>query len=176
MAISQRWHVFMEWPSEEENRNERNTLQNHGGGTFNVAYRSWIHPRVTSWGLQAMESMYRWCVVDQLLQSCQTLCDPMDQAPLSMGFFPARILEWVAMPSSRGPSLPRDLTCVSCIAGRFFPLSHRVSLHGWRRKAINNEILPHRRHWIYWHWYFPPTRVEETEVPRSSVNFPKTPK
>ena len=31
------------------------------------------------------------------------------QAPLSM----ARILEWVAMPSSRGSSQPRDQTCVS---------------------------------------------------------------
>ena len=40
------------------------------------------------------------------------------QAPLSMGIFQARILEWVAMPSSRGSSRPRDLTPVSCIAGR----------------------------------------------------------
>ena len=30
------------------------------------------------------------------------------------------IPEWVAMPSSRGSSPPRDGTCVSCIAGRFF--------------------------------------------------------
>ena len=30
------------------------------------------------------------------------------------------ILEWVAMPSSRGSSQPRDWTQVSCIAGRFF--------------------------------------------------------
>ena len=37
-------------------------------------------------------------------QSCLTLCEPMDcshQAPLSMGIFQARILEWVVMPSSR---------------------------------------------------------------------------
>ena len=32
----------------------------------------------------------------------------------------ARILEWVAMPSSRGSSQPRDQTQVSHIAGRFF--------------------------------------------------------
>ena len=32
----------------------------------------------------------------------------------------ARILEWVAMPSSRGSSQPRDWTQVSHIAGRFF--------------------------------------------------------
>ena len=32
----------------------------------------------------------------------------------------ARILEWVAMPFSRGPSQPRDRTRVSCTAGGFF--------------------------------------------------------
>ena len=40
------------------------------------------------------------------------LCDPMDcspcQAPLSMGLLQARILEWVAMPFSRGSPQPRD--------------------------------------------------------------------
>ena len=36
------------------------------------------------------------------------------------GTFPARILEWVAIPISRGSSPPRDRTHVSCIAGRFF--------------------------------------------------------
>ena len=42
------------------------------------------------------------------------------QAPVSMGIFQSRIVEWVAMPSSRGSSQPRDRTQVSCIAGRFF--------------------------------------------------------
>ena len=42
------------------------------------------------------------------------------QAPLSMRILQARILEWVAMPSSRGSSQPKDQTQVSCIAGRFF--------------------------------------------------------
>ena len=42
------------------------------------------------------------------------------QAPLSMGILQARILEWVAMPSSRGSSHPRDQTQVSCTAGKFF--------------------------------------------------------
>ena len=37
------------------------------------------------------------------------------------GVFQARILEWVAMLSSRGLSQPRDQTCLSCIAGGFFP-------------------------------------------------------
>jgi len=42
------------------------------------------------------------------------------QAPLAMGILQARILEWVAMPSSRASSQPRDQTQVSHIAGRFF--------------------------------------------------------
>ena len=42
------------------------------------------------------------------------------QAPLPMGILQARIPEWVAMPSSSGSSQPRDLTQVSCTAGRFF--------------------------------------------------------
>ena len=60
------------------------------------------------------------------LQLCLTLCDPMDcRLPGSSvhGIFLAKILEWVTMPFSRGSSQPKDRTlisCVSCIAGRFF--------------------------------------------------------
>ena len=36
------------------------------------------------------------------------------------GIFLASILEWVAIPSSRGPSQLRGESCVSCIAGGFF--------------------------------------------------------
>ena len=38
------------------------------------------------------------------------------QAPLSMGILQVRILEWVAMPSSRRSSRPRDQTCVSYVS------------------------------------------------------------
>ena len=44
------------------------------------------------------------------------------QALPSIEVLPARILEWVAMPSSRGSSQPRDQSQVSCIAGRFFTI------------------------------------------------------
>ena len=52
-----------------------------------------------------------------------TLCDPMDYSlPGSSvhGILQARILEWVAISSSRGSCRPRNQTQVSCIAGRFF--------------------------------------------------------
>ena len=54
-------------------------------------------------------------------KSCPTLGDPMNahQAPPSMGFSTARILEWVAIPFSRASSPPRDRTQLSCTAGRF---------------------------------------------------------
>ena len=54
-----------------------------------------------------------------LSQSCPTVAY---QAPLSMGILQARILECVAMPSSRGSSQPRNLAHVSLIAGRFFTI------------------------------------------------------
>ena len=49
------------------------------------------------------------------------------QAPLSMEILQARILEWVAMPSFRGSSQPRDQTQVSHIAGHLilYYLSHQ---------------------------------------------------
>ena len=58
-------------------------------------------------------------------QSCPTLCDLMDyNLPGSsvQGILQVRILEWVAIPFSRGSSQPRDQTQVSCIAGRFFTI------------------------------------------------------
>ena len=60
--------------------------------------------------------------VDQL---CPTLCNPMDcSLPDSSvhGIFQARVLEWIAISSSRGSSQPRDQTQVSHIAGRFFTI------------------------------------------------------
>ena len=54
----------------------------------------------------------------KVAQSCQTLCDPMDY--IVHGTLQARILEWIAFPSSRRSSQPRNRTQVSHIAGRFF--------------------------------------------------------
>ena len=61
--------------------------------------------------------------------SCLSLSDsfqPVDYSPRSSsvpGILQARILEWIAVPSSRGSSPPRDQTCVSyvsCISSWFF--------------------------------------------------------
>ena len=77
------------------------------------------------------------CVHAQLLHSCPALCDPMGcSLPFSSvcGILQARILEWVAISSSRGSSQPWDQTCVSCvscIAGRFI-----TPLAAWKPKYI----------------------------------------
>ena len=60
------------------------------------------------------------CVVTK---SCLTLCDPMDCSPPGSsvhGISQARILQWVAISFSKESSRPRDWTCISCLAGRFF--------------------------------------------------------
>ena len=53
------------------------------------------------------------CVLKSL-QLWSALSNPMDcSPPLSMGILQLRILEWVAMPSFRGSSQPRDQTHIS---------------------------------------------------------------
>ena len=47
----------------------------------------------------------------KVAQSCQTLCDPIEYTV--HGILQARILEWVAIPFSRGSSQQRDRTQVS---------------------------------------------------------------
>ena len=53
------------------------------------------------------------------LQSCLTLCDLMEcslpSTPLH-GILQARILKWIAMPSSRGSSQPKDQTRISYVS------------------------------------------------------------
>ena len=77
-------------------------------------------------GLRAgMPGMYtvqhwEWCVcVCLVAQSCATLWDSLNCSPPGTsvrGIFQARILEWVAISSSRGSSQPRDRTQVSCMS------------------------------------------------------------
>ena len=63
----------------------------------------------------------RFLRVCEVAQSCPTLCDAMGcSLPGSSihGIPQSRILEWIAISSSRGSSRPTDRTRVSCIAGR----------------------------------------------------------
>ena len=69
-------------------------------------------------------------------QSSLTLCDPMDcnpPVPPVHEILPARILEWVAISSSRGSLQPRDQTQVSCIG--------RQILYHWANREVPKGIL-----------------------------------
>ena len=62
-------------------------------------------------------------VVSWLLSHVQLFVTPVDCSPPGSsvhGIFHSRILQWVAIHSSREASQPRDQTCVSCTVGRFF--------------------------------------------------------
>ena len=100
-------------------------------------------------------SLSSWkLVVVWLLWSCLTFCDPMDcSLPGSSvhGILQARILEWVAIPFSRGSSQPRDPACVLFITSGFFPPTPRekalrayrrfkwpISVSGLREKNVKN--------------------------------------
>ena len=87
-----------------------------------------------------------WKIIDTcrhmyiyLTQWCPTLCDPTDcSLPVCSvhGVSQARILEWVAIPFSRGSSWPRDQTQVSCTAGRYFTgwATREAPLHRKQKK------------------------------------------
>ena len=73
----------------------------------------------------------------KVTQSCPTLCNSMNYSlPGSsvLGLLQARILEWVAIPFSRGSSLPRDLPRVSWFAGRSFTV--------WATREAPSLFLP----------------------------------
>ena len=73
------------------------------------------------------------------LQSCPTLCHSTDYSLPGSSvhrILQVKILEWVAMPSTRGSSWPRDRTQVSHIAGRFFTIWATRETHLKCRKMI----------------------------------------
>ena len=85
----------------------------------------WVECSIPSMSVRS----YRLICVCPVAQSCPTVCDPMDCSPPGSsvhGIFQARILEWVAIFFSRGSSWPRDPTCFSWIAGRFFTSEPRA--------------------------------------------------
>ena len=88
-----------------------------------------------------------------LTQSCLTLCDPVDCSPPGSsvhGILQARVLEWVAMPSSRGSSWLSNWTyisCVFCIAGGFFttepPGKPPVTPWWFNHLVTSNSLRPY---------------------------------
>ena len=85
-------------------------------------------------------------------RSC--LCNPMGCTPpgFPVHWIPqARVLEWVAIPFSRGSSRPGDgtrISCVSCPAGGFFSCWSRR----WTRRAFDNSL--HATEQLNGSWFF----------------------
>ena len=76
-------------------------------------------------------------------RSCPTLCDSMACSPPGSsvhGILQARTLQWVAMPSSRGSSWPRERTCISYVS-----CTGRQVLYHYRHLKTPNES-----HWRIW--------------------------
>ena len=67
-----------------------------------------LHPRI-------LQSLNLYVMYARLLQSYLTLCDPMECRPPGSSvhrILQGRIMEWVAIPFSKGSSRPRDQTQV----------------------------------------------------------------
>ena len=78
----------------------------------------------------------------KLLSRVQLFATPWTvacQAPLSMEF--SRVLEWLAIPFSRGSSHPRDWIQVSCIAGGFFTMWATKEAHT-KYKHKSKNLMP----------------------------------
>ena len=79
------------------------------------AYRLSHQGSLCTFSLMILQNIYA-AAAAKSLQSCLTLCDPIDSRPPGFpipGILQARILEWVVMCSSKGSCPPRDQTCIS---------------------------------------------------------------
>ena len=104
----------------------------------------------TMWGSDPLilrETSAIVCVHTKSLHSCMTLCNSMDCSPPGSSvheIFQARILEWVAIPSSRGSFPPRDWTHISyvfCI-GSNYSFIYEFPTQGYENWLYCNSILP----------------------------------
>ena len=127
--------------------------------------------RTRAWFVVVVQSIsHVWCFMTPWTAACQfrlfptnsrsaksfqfylTFCDSMDGSPTGSsvhGILQARMLDWVAMPSSRGSSQPKDRThifCGSCTADRFFTTeSPGKPLREWYLNVIQWKWWPHMR-------------------------------
>ena len=87
----------------------------------------------------------------EVAQLCPTLCNHMDcSLPGSFihGIFQARILEWIAISFSRGPSQPWDQTPVSHIEGRCFTVWATREAQQLCKVDVNHPHLRHEKIYI----------------------------
>ena len=90
-----------------------------GTGGSNLLWPRWDHAKWAVFKLWRLVQDQCTCCAMLSCFSCVWLCwDPMDFPPDSSvcGILQARILEWIAMPSSRGSSWPKDWTHISYVS------------------------------------------------------------
>ena len=81
--------------------------------------------------------------VHSVAQLCPALCDSIQCSPTGSsvhGISQARILEWVLISFSRGPSWPRDWTQIPCIGIRFFTIWATREALRWVREAKKKKV------------------------------------
>ena len=97
------------------------------------------------------EFLFMWVMQAGVhVQSCLTLCDCMVCSPPgSSGHWmsQARILEWVALSFSRGPTWPGGWTQLSCIVGRFYTI-WATQGHQLQCICIMEYYLAIQRNWV----------------------------
>ena len=81
------------------------------------------------------------CLHGKSHQFCPTLCNPMNCSPPGSSahqILPARTLEWIVVPSSRGASQPRDWTRISYV----FHVDRQVFYHSTSWEALTLHPMP----------------------------------
>ena len=115
--------------------------------SFKNIFCAWHFPLF--WGFQGFSCT---CIEPSLFSTCcncclvaSVVCDSLQSCGLQPARFfcswdfPGKNTGWVAMPSSRGSSQPRDRTCVCCIASRSLPLSNKGSPYFHRTRVKSRK-------------------------------------
>ena len=126
----------------------RNSMERY---ILKKCYSSW---RLTHWAspfslcllgwscLYTVFNMRAYSVTSVVSDSLWPYMECRPQGSSIHGIFQARILEWVAMSSSRGSSWPRDWTgvsCISCIAGGFF--THWATWEAFCLRRVHKHFM-----------------------------------
>ena len=152
-------------------------------GPFSTHARTRVSIRPSRARINMESAKGATCLKVLVTQLCLTLCDSMDCSSSGSsvrGILQARILEWVAVPFSRGFFRPRDWTWVSHIAGRFFTFwttRIRVGQRMHRRWVVSSasSLLPSpwllnavcdRQGWWLGNLYLQGFQVSKQAIPR----------
>ena len=103
-------------------------------------------------------------------RSCLTLCNPIDCSLLGSsvhGISQAKILEWVAIPCSRGLSRPRDQTLISCLGRQI--LYHLGSPYSFFHLRVFNDPS---HSWLQTSWKFKYRRKNKNSLDSHTIPLP----